>query len=54
MKIATSPFVYWGVSVFMPEKLGNLQSIEIQVYWLYVFALARDHETAAAPKMRGM
>ena len=25
MKIATSPFVYWGVAVFMPEKLGNLQ-----------------------------
>ncbi len=26
MKIATSPFVYWGVAVFMPEKLGNLQT----------------------------
>ena len=25
MKIATSPFVYWGVAVFMPEKFGNLQ-----------------------------
>ena len=25
MKIATSPFVYWGVAVFMPEKVGNLQ-----------------------------
>ena len=24
-EIATSPFVYWGVAVFMPEKLGNLQ-----------------------------
>jgi len=29
MKIATSPFVYWGVAVFMPEKLGNLQQREI-------------------------
>ena len=28
MKIATSPFVYWGVAVFMPEKLGNLQVCE--------------------------
>ena len=27
MKIATSPFVYWGVAVFMPEKLWNLQYI---------------------------
>jgi len=25
MKIATSPFVYWGVAVFMPEIVGNLQ-----------------------------
>ncbi len=25
MKIATSPFIYWGVAVFMPEKLGKLQ-----------------------------
>ena len=25
MKITTSPFVYRGVAVFMPEKLGNLQ-----------------------------
>jgi hypothetical protein len=25
MKIATSPFVYRGAHVFMPEKLGNLQ-----------------------------
>ena len=25
MKIATSHFVYWGVAVFMPEKVGNLQ-----------------------------
>ena len=25
MKIATSPFVYWGVAFFMPEKVGNLQ-----------------------------
>ncbi len=23
MKIATSPFVYWGVAVFMPEKNGE-------------------------------
>ena len=26
MKITTSPFVYRGVAVFMPEKLGNLQA----------------------------
>ncbi|MBR4259572.1 MAG: hypothetical protein IKQ17_11120, partial [Kiritimatiellae bacterium] len=26
MKIATSPFVYRGAHVFMPEKLGNLQT----------------------------
>ena len=25
MKIATSPFVYWGVAVFMAEKVGNRQ-----------------------------
>jgi hypothetical protein len=25
MKITTSPFVYRGVAVFMPEKVGNLQ-----------------------------
>ena len=24
-QIATSPFVYRGTAVFMPEKLGNLQ-----------------------------
>ena len=24
-KIATSPFVYKGATVFLPEKLGNLQ-----------------------------
>jgi len=24
-KIATSPFIYWDMLVFMPEKLGNLQ-----------------------------
>ena len=27
MKIATSPFVYWGVAGFMPEKVGNLQRL---------------------------
>ena len=27
MKIATSPFVYRGAHVFMPEKLGNLQPV---------------------------
>ena len=27
MKIATSPFVYRGAHVFMPEKLGNLQQL---------------------------
>ena len=32
MKIATSPFVYWGVAVFMPEKLGNFQHITM---WLW-------------------
>ena len=31
MKIATSPFVYWGVAVFMPEKLGNLQRDFLEV-----------------------
>ena len=25
MKITSSPFVYRGVAVFMPEKVGNLQ-----------------------------
>jgi len=30
MKIATSPFVYWGVAVFMPEKLGNLQAKQVK------------------------
>jgi hypothetical protein len=29
MKIATSPFVYRGAHVFMPEKLGNLQLREL-------------------------
>ena len=28
MKITTSPFVYRGVAVFMPEKLGNLQAMD--------------------------
>ena len=27
MKITTSPFVYRGVAVSMPEKLGNLQGV---------------------------
>ena len=29
MKIATSPFVYRWVPVFMPEKLGNLQEKKV-------------------------
>jgi hypothetical protein len=29
MKIATSPFVYWGVAFFMPEKVGNLQPFRV-------------------------
>ena len=28
-QIATSPFVYRGTAVFMPEKLGNLQEYAI-------------------------
>jgi len=32
MEIATSPFVYWGVAVFMPEKLGNLQRDRTFIY----------------------
>ena len=39
MKIATSPFVYRGAHVFMPEKLGNRQEKRRQSE----AALARDH-----------
>ena len=28
-QIATSPFVYRGVGIFMPEKVGNLQAHEV-------------------------
>ena len=35
MKIATSPFVYWGVVVFMPEKLGNLQEFVYKMTFLH-------------------
>ena len=31
MKITTSPFVYRGVAVFMPEKVGNLQFRESSI-----------------------
>ncbi len=27
-QIATSPFIYRGVGIFMPEKVGNLQGRE--------------------------
>ena len=49
MKIATSPFVYWGVAVFMPEKLGNLQisppsqaQLSLPNDRLCVYALGKD------------
>ena len=32
MKITTSPFVYRGVAVFMPEKVGNLQGLTPSPY----------------------
>ena len=35
MKIATSPFVYWGVAVFMPEKVGDLQGFSLEVPQFY-------------------
>jgi len=28
-KIDTSPFVYKGATIFLPEKLGNLQGLNI-------------------------
>ena len=37
MKITTSPFVYRGVAVFMPEKLGNLQLLGQIVKEIFTF-----------------
>ena len=40
MKITSSPFVYRGVAVFMPEKVGNLQ---LRTSFLFVRTLAHLH-----------
>ena len=44
MKIATSPFIYKGVLIFTPKKLGNLQAKEEHTHTrLGVYYIKRDY-----------